>query len=160
MDSTVFPCPLSCYPPALNVGYWQRITFGKKRATRVNPKCQMWAGFNRLPHCCSVPISICHDQLPPRPSVCMFWTQISFRLQYGSYFISFTNCLHLQPSSACFQVHGIVIRKSQWNRRFAPKQLRSSNYKTLGKCWADALHQYPHPPPFPPSNWESHLVSF
>lgn len=47
-----------------------------------------------------------------------------------------------------FPSHRIVIRKSQRNRRFAPKQLHSSNYKTLGKCWADALRQYapPHPP--------------
>lgn len=130
----------------------------KQREKREKQNCQMWADFNKLPYCCLGPINICHDQFPPRHQSVCFEPRFLFHLQYGSYFISGTNCLHLQP--CLFQSHRIVIGKSQRNRRLAPKQLRSSNYKTLGKCWADALYQYTPPSPSSPSNWESHLVSF
>lgn len=44
----------------------------------------------------------------PANGLYVFLTQISFHLQYGSNFISFANCPHLQPSSACFRVRELL----------------------------------------------------
>lgn len=111
--------------------------------------------FNMLPRCCSRPISICRYQLPATESSV---DAHSFFFLYVRFFLSFSNYLDPQPSSSRFRVR-IVIRTSQRNRRFAPEQLSTSNYKTLGKCSADALHRHPPPSSFLPSIWSDASVT-
>lgn len=112
--------------------------------------------FNMLPRCYSRPISICRYQVPT--------TELSvdrhsfFFFLYFRIFLSFSNYLVPQPSSSCFRFR-IVIRTLQRNRRFAPEQLSTSNYKTLGKCSADALHRHPPPSSFLPSIWSDASVT-
>lgn len=76
---------------------------------------------------------------------------------YFRIFLSFSNYLDPQPPSSCFRSR-VAIRASQRNRRFAPEQLGKSNYKTLGKCSADALHRHPPPSSFLPSIWSNAIV--
>lgn len=109
--------------------------------------------FNMLPRRCSCPISICRYQLPATESSVDAHGVFDFRI-----FLSFSNYLHPPPSSSCFRVR-IVIRSWQRNRRVAPEQLSISNYKTLGKCSADALHRHPPTLSFLPSIWSDASVT-
>lgn len=116
--------------------------------------------FNMLPCCCSSPISICRYHLPATESsvdahgcgFCFFFL-LDFRI-----ILSFSNYLDPPPSSSCFGVR-IVIRSWQRNRRVAREQLSTSNYKTLGKRSADALHRHPPPSSFLPPIWSDASVT-